>query len=672
MDSGRGRVDIEELRKRAEKLRDEIRKHDYHYYVLDQPLISDAEYDRLVRELEEIERSYPELVTPDSPTQRVGGQVLKGFAVVRHRVPLLSLDNAFSQGELEAFDRRIKEKLGKEAVDYVCELKIDGVSVALVYQDGVLVSGATRGDGMVGEDVTQNVRTIRSLPLRLNRQIRRLEVRGEVYMPKEAFARLNREREERGEKNFANPRNAAAGSLRQLDPKVTAGRTLSIFVYDILYIEGEEVPSQLQTLEFLAEIGLPVDKNYRWCSSINEVISFCEEWQEKRHDLPYEIDGVVVKLNSIPARGFLGTTAKSPRWAIAYKFPAEEKETRIISIELNVGRTGVITPTAVMEPVSLAGTTVSRASLHNYDYIREKDIRIGDRVIVHKAGDIIPEVLRSLPERRTGEEIEFKMPETCPACGSKVVRFSGEVAYRCDNINCPARLKESLVFFASREAMDIEGLGPALVEQLVDRGMVRNVADLYYLTEEQLAGLERMGPKSARNLIKALEESKKRPLHRLLNALGIRYVGSKTARLLAERFRDIEQFADISPEELMSVPEVGEKIAESVIAFFAEPRNWETIRKLKDAGVNTVEGESSKGKDERFAGKTFVLTGALDSMTRSEAAKAIEERGGKVTSSVSGKTDYVVVGRDPGSKYDKAVALGVTILDENEFLDMLK
>ncbi|ADI01403.1 NAD-dependent DNA ligase LigA [Syntrophothermus lipocalidus] len=662
---------METPRERAEKLREEIRKHDYHYYVLDQPLISDAEYDRLFRELVELEQAYPDLVTPDSPTQRVGGEVLKGFTPVQHRVPLLSLDNAFNERELRDFNRRLKERLGDEAVAYVCELKIDGVSIALVYQDGVLMSGATRGDGIVGEDVTANIRTIKSLPLRLTYPLPRVEVRGEVYMPKEAFARLNREREDRGEKTFANPRNAAAGSIRQLDPKVTAGRTLGLLVYDILHLEGKEIDSQRETLEFLSELGFPVDRNFRWCASLDEVLEYCEEWQGRRHELPYEIDGVVVKLNSLPARQLLGATAKSPRWAIAYKFPAEEKETKIVAIELNVGRTGVITPTAVMEPVSLAGTTVSRASLHNYDLIREKDIRVGDMVVVHKAGDIIPEVVRSLPEKRTGKEIEFKMPDKCPACGSRVVRFSGEVAYRCDNINCPARLKESLIFFASREAMDIEGLGPALVEQLVDRGMVSNVADLYYLRAEELAGLERMGQKSAANLIRALEQSKGRPLHRLLNALGIRYVGLKTARILAEHYRDIERFSDIDREELMSIPEIGEKIAESVTAFFAEPRNWDSIHKLKKAGVNTVEPEFSMAQDSQFAGKTFVLTGALESMTRNEATKAIEDRGGKVTNSVSRKTDFVVAGRDPGSKYDKAVALGVTVLDENQFLQLL-
>ncbi|NLU49185.1 MAG: NAD-dependent DNA ligase LigA [Syntrophomonadaceae bacterium] len=662
---------MHELQQRIEKLRDEIRKHDYHYYVLDQPLISDAEYDRLMRELFELEKAHPELVTPDSPTQRVGGEPLKGFETVRHRVPLLSLENTFSAEEIRSFHRRIRERVAEREITYVSELKLDGVSVALVYENGVLVSGATRGNGLVGEDVTSNVRTITPLPLRLQENIPRLEVRGEVFMPKEAFARLNRERDEKGEKTFANPRNAAAGSLRQLDARVTASRLLAVFVYDILYLEGREISTQHEALHFLASLGLPVNPHFRYCSSIDEVIGYCGEWQEKRHELPYEIDGVVIKLNPVAAREMMGSTARSPRWATSYKFPPEERVTRLLGIELNVGRTGVITPTAVMEPVFLAGSTVSRASLHNYDLIRERDIRLNDMVIVHKAGDVIPEIIGPVKEKRTGKEMEFAMPDRCPVCGSQVVRFSGEVAYRCDNINCPARLKESLVFFASRDAMDIEGLGPALVEQLVDKGLVSNVADLYYLNEEQLAGLERMGKKSAANLIAALQESKKRPLSRLLHALGIRHVGLKSARLLTEHFRDIDDFRSLTRENLVAIPEVGEKMAESIIAFFAEPRNLDTIERLKQAGVNTCETVPAAPAGTLFAGKTFVLTGTLESMTRPEATAAIEALGGKVTGSVSKKTDYVVVGTNPGSKYDKAVSLGVAILTEDELLLML-
>lgn len=662
---------MDEARARIQKLREDIQRHDYQYYVLDQPLISDAEYDRLMRELVELEKAHPELVTPDSPTQRVGGQPLQGFETVRHRVPLLSLDNAFSEGEVLNFHRRVRGRLGNEEISYVTELKIDGVSVALTYENGMLVSGATRGDGLVGEDITTNIRTIRALPLRLRSDLSRLVVRGEVFMPKSAFARLNRVREERGERVFANPRNAAAGSLRQLDPGVTAGRALAVFVYDILYLEGASISSQHEALQFLAEQGLPVNPEYRYCSSIDPVIEYCQEWETRRYELPYEIDGVVIKLDSLRDRELMGATARNPRWAIAYKFPAEEKETRLVGIELNVGRTGVITPTAVMEPVSLAGTTVSRASLHNYDLIKEKDIRLNDTVIVHKAGDIIPEVIRPVKEKRTGQEKEFVMPENCPVCGSRVVRFTGEVAYRCDNINCPARLKESLVFFASRDAMDIEGLGPALVQQLVEQGLVRDVADLYYLQAEQLAGLERMGEKSAANLIAALEASKSRPLHRLIHALGIRHVGLKSARLLTQRFRDIDEFPHLKVEDLTAIPEIGEKIAESITVFFAEPRNLETIERLKQAGINTVEEQTVDVSDSLLAGKTLVLTGKLEKMTRSEATAVIESLGGRVVNSVSKKTDYVVMGSDPGSKYDKAVNLGISIINEDQFLELI-
>ncbi|MCR4400884.1 MAG: NAD-dependent DNA ligase LigA, partial [Syntrophomonadaceae bacterium] len=609
-----------------------------------------------MRELLELERQHPELVTPDSPTRRVGGEPLPGFRQVRHRVPLLSLDNAFSEAEIRDFHRRVSERVEGE-VSYVTELKMDGVSVALVYENGVLVSGATRGDGAVGEDVgaigedvTENARTIRSLPLRLRQELPRLEVRGEVYLAKEVFARLNQEREERGERTFANPRNAAAGSLRQLDPRVTAGRSLAVVLYDVLYAEGVTLATQQEVLEFLARVGLPVEPHYRFCPGVEEVLAFCREWQQRRHELAYDIDGVVIKLDSLPARELLGSTVKSPRWAIAYKFPAEEKVTRLLTVEANVGRTGVITPTAILEPVTLAGTVVSRASLHNFDLAREKDIRVGDLVVVHKAGDIIPEVVGPLTESRTGNESELVPPERCPVCGSQVVRFSGEVALRCDNINCPARLVESLVFFASRDAMDIEGLGPALAAQLVEKGMVRNVADLYYLSAEQLAELPRMGKKSAANLVRALEKSKARPLHRLLHALGIRHVGLKSARLLAAHFPDIDLFPGLSREQLTALPEVGEKMAESVMAFFAEPRNLETIERLKAAGVNTREPVAGGVQTGPLAGKVFVLTGTLASMTRAEAGALIESLGGKTSSSVSRRTDYVVAGTDPGSK----------------------
>lgn len=659
------------MKERIEQLRDQIRKHDYHYYVLDSPLITDREYDELLAELKSLEAEYPELVTPDSPTQRVGGEPLPGFTTVRHRVPLLSLDNTFSREELVEFNRRIQARLFPEEISYVCELKIDGVSIALIYEDGLLTSAATRGDGVVGENVTQNVRTIRTLPLRLRDPVPRLEVRGEIYIAKQDFVRLNREREERGEKTFANPRNSAAGSLRQLDPRVTASRPLKAFIYDLLYLEGPEICDQAEVLDFLRSQGFPVNPHWRLVSGIDEIWDYCQEWRERRHELDYETDGVVVKLNPLKTRETMGFTAKSPRWATAFKFPAEEKETRILEIELNVGRTGVITPTAVMTPVLIGGSVVSRASLHNFDLMRERDIRVGDWVIIHKAGDIIPEVIRPLVEKRTGKEEPFPVPDKCPVCAATVIRFEGEVAYRCDNINCPARLKESLIFFASREAMDIEGMGPAVVDQLVDRNLVQNVADLYSLSLEDLLTLDKTGKKKATNLLEAIEASKSRPLSRLLHALGIRFVGGKTARIVAERFRDIDVIAALSEQSLMQVPEIGAKIAASLVSFFEEPENLETIEKLKAAGVNTKEVVVT-GAEGPLSNKTLVLTGSLESLTRNEATELIERHGGRVSSSVSRKTDYVVAGTDPGSKLDKARQLGIPILTESEFLELIK
>ena len=657
--------------KRINELREELRKYEYHYYVLDDPLVSDAEYDRLLQELRQLENEHPELLTPDSPTRRVGGQAAAKFNPIVHRRPLLSLDNAFSLNDLQEFHRRVVRVL--PVASYMAELKIDGVSIALVYQDGVLINAATRGDGLVGEDVTTNIRTIKSIPLRLRDSIPRLEVRGEIYMPKQEFLRLNQEKEEKGEKVFANPRNAAAGSLRQLDPGITAQRALATFIYDITYIDGvdgAEIANQQQALEFLKQQGFPVNPEARLCSDIEAVYAYSQEYQEKRHGLPYEIDGVVIKLNPMAGRENLGQTAKSPRWAIAYKFPAEEKETRLLAVEVNVGRTGIIAPTAILEPVSLAGTTVSRASMHNFDLLQEKDIRVGDIVLVHKAGDIIPEIIKPVVEKRQGGEQEITAPIDCPSCGSQVVRFEGEVAYRCENINCPARLKESLIFFASRPAMDIDGLGPAVIEQLVEKNLVAKVDDLYYLQEEKIAGLDRMGAKSAANLIQAIENSKSRPLYRVLTALGIRHVGARTARILTPHINNIDSFNEVNEEQLMSIPEIGPRMAESIVKFFREPRNQDTIARLKAAGVNMVEEESEPGL-KPLAGKTFVLTGAMESMTRNNASEKIEARGGKVSSSVSKKTSYVVAGKDPGSKYDKAIQLGVTILTEEEFLKIL-
>ncbi|NLO22219.1 MAG: NAD-dependent DNA ligase LigA [Syntrophomonadaceae bacterium] len=653
---------------KVEKLREEIRKHEYHYYVLDDPLISDAEYDGLMIELRQLEEAHPELLSSHSPTQRIGGQPLPMFGSITHRLPLLSLDNAFSYQDLRFFDQRLKKELGP--VTYVAELKIDGVSIALVYEQGVLINAATRGDGMVGEDVTANIRTVKSIPLKLKNELPRVEVRGEVYMPKGQFVRLNREKEEKGEKVFANPRNAAAGSLRQLNPKITARRALDSFIYDIMHLEGKDIYSQQEALQILGELGFKVNPQSKYCQDIEEVIQYIETWVEQRHGLPYETDGVVVKLDPYAGRQQMGQTIRSPRWAVAYKFPAEEMETRVLDVEVNVGRTGIIAPTAILEPVFIAGTTVSRASMHNFDLVEEKDIRIGDRVLIHKAGDIIPEIIKSLPQYREGQEKIIVPPHNCPACGSVLIRLDSEVAWRCENISCPARLKESIIFFASRGAMDIEGLGPALVEQLVNSGLVNQVADLYKLDVEKVASLDRMGNKSAHNLLQAIEKSKEQPLHRLLTALGIRHIGAKSARLLTQRIAHMENFFKVSEDELAQIQEIGPIMADSIVKFFAEPLNRDTIDLLCEQGVNMTEPRPLT-QEFPLAGQTFVLTGTLQTMTRNEVAEVIEKLGGKVSGSVSKKTDYLVVGESPGSKYDKAMGLGIKILEEEQFLQNL-
>lgn len=655
---------------RAEELREEIRRHDYNYYVLDQPVISDADYDRLYRELQELEEQYPEIVTPDSPTQRVGGAPLKSFGTVAHRVPLLSLGNAFTGDELRDFDRRVRQTVEKAA--YVVEPKIDGLTIALVYENGRLVSGATRGDGVNGEDITSNLKTIKEIPLRLKEPVSRLDVRGEAYMSRKAFERLNREREERGEPFFANPRNAAAGSLRQLDPQVAASRALKVFIYSIIYSEGEPVESQWEALEQLERLGFPVNPWRKYCTSIEEVIEACREGLERRDSLPYEIDGMVIKLNLFEQQERLGSTSKSPRWAVAYKFPAEQAVTRVLDITTRVGRTGVLTPTAVLEPVRVAGSTVSRATLHNEDIINEKDIRIGDQVVIHKAGDVIPEVVRVLKEKRTGEETPFTMPVRCPECGARVIRLDGEAASRCVNASsCPAQLREGIIHFASRGAMNIEGLGPAVVAQLISAGLIKSAADLYYLKREDLVGLERMGDKSADNLINAIKRSRENSLGKLLFALGIRFVGERVGRILAERFGSLERVREAGFEELKETPEVGDKIAASITAYMQDKDNRELMRRLEEAGVNTREKAVVK-TDSPLSGKTLVLTGTLSSLTRKEAQELIEQRGGRVSGSVSRQTDYVVVGEEAGSKLDKANALGITTLNEADFLSLLE
>ncbi|MGE5588778.1 MAG: NAD-dependent DNA ligase LigA [Clostridia bacterium] len=669
--------ELRAVEERIRKLRDEIEFHNHRYYVLDDPVISDSEYDALMRELVELEAQYPELVTPDSPTQRVGAAPAEAFAAVVHRAPMMSLANVYSVEEIRAFDARVRRALGGEPVEYVAELKIDGLAVSLTYEDGRFVRGATRGDGTTGEDVTHNLRTIRSIPmrLRLDRPIS-IDVRGEVYMIRREFHRLNEKRRAAGEQLFANPRNAAAGSLRQLDPKVTAARPLDIFVYGIGYVSGagSAAPeTHLEALGLLREAGFRTNPNTRLCRTVDEVVDYCAYWGERRDTLDYEIDGVVVKVNSLAQQERLGATARSPRWAVAYKFPARQAMTMVRDIIVQVGRTGTLTPVAVLDPVELAGSTVSRATLHNEDIIKAKDIRVGDTVVVEKGGDVIPEVVKVVADRRTGAEREFRMPEKCPECGADVVRLEGEAASRCvGGMGCPAQVRETILHFASRDAMDIEGMGPSLVAQLLESGLVKTVADIYDLKLDDIARLERMGKKSAENLLRAIEGSKDRPLHRLVFALGIRHVGERSARDLAERFGTMDRLAAATYEELTGVPDVGPKVAESVLSFFREPRNREILRRLAEAGVNMKETEKAvTPRESPLAGKTVVLTGTLERFTRKEAEEAVLARGGHVSSSVSRKTDYVVVGKDPGSKYDKARELGVTILDEHEFEALL-
>lgn len=662
---------------RAEQLRELIHYHNYRYFVLDDPEISDAEYDRLMRELEELEAAYPELVTPDSPTQRVGAAPLEAFETVRHRVPMMSLSNAFDREELEAFDARVRRLLETDQVEYVAELKIDGVAVSLSYEQGRLVRGATRGDGEVGEDVTQNLRTIASVPLRLRQPVT-IDVRGEVFMSKEDFEELNRRRAAEGQPLFANPRNSSAGSLRQLDPRVTAERPLDIFCYAIGYLEenpdagkSPRPETHKEALELLTELGFKVNPHAKVCRTIDEVVDYCREWEANRRTLPYEIDGVVIKVNRLADHARLGATAKSPRWAIAYKFAAERVTTVVRDIIVNVGRTGAVTPMAVLDPVRVAGTTVSRATLHNEDYIRQKDIRIGDTVVIHKAGDIIPEVVEVVKEKRTGQERTFEMIKVCPACGGEVVRPQGEAVARCINASCPAQLVEGLIHFASRGAMDIEGFGPKLAAALVDKGLVKDFADLYRLTKEQLTGLERMGEKSATKLLAALEASKGRGLARLLYALGIRHVGEGTAADLAAHFGSMEALSQASVEKLLEVPEIGEKIAQSIVDYFAQERNQALIAALAKLGVKMSEDAPVQEGERPLEGKRFVITGTLSSMTRQEAESAIKRLGGATSGSVSRNTDFAVAGASPGSKLRKAEELGVPVLDEEAFLKLI-
>lgn len=660
----------------ADKLRREIRHNEYLYYVLDAPEITDAEYDRMMVRLRELEARYPDSIPADSPTQRVGGRASSQFTEVRHLEPLLSLGNVFSAEELRAFDERVRSGLpAGSKVEYVMEPKIDGLACSLIYENGKLVRAATRGDGVVGENVTANVRTIRSIPLTLKVSEGEavpelLDVRGEVYMPRQAFMRLNEQRAERGESEFANPRNAAAGSLRQLDPQVTASRSLSFFAY---YLVGEGAqPKHSESLALLARYGFKVSENYKVVENIDEAIKYIGDFNELRQGLSYDTDGAVIKVNDVYQQRILGATGKDPRWATAYKYPPEQAETTLEDIDWRVGRTGVLTPTAVLTPVKLSGSVISRATLHNEDFIRAKDIRIGDRVIINKAGEIIPEVLRVVVEKRTGDEKEVEIPSVCPECGWRVERQGEEAAIRCTNPHCPALGREGLIHFVSRDAMNIDGCGPSVINALLDAGLVRDAADLYSLRKEDLLKLERMGEKSADNLLAALAESKKNELDKLLFALGIRHVGAKVARILATEFGSMEKLQQAQPEELAQIRDIGDKIAESAVTWLNVPANIDLVERLAAAGLTMTFTPPASQEDNPFFGKTLVFTGTMPTLGRAEAKTMAQDVGAKVSGSVSKKTDYVIAGAEAGSKLEKAQQLGVTVIDEAEFLRLLK
>ncbi|HAL55640.1 MAG TPA: DNA ligase [Bacteroidetes bacterium] len=664
------------IAKRMEKLRAQLREHDHRYYVLAEPTISDEEYDRLMRELVDLETTHPDLVTPDSPSHRVGGLPTKEFPTVAHAVPMLSLSNTYNEGEVRDFDRRVRMLLGKEPFRYVCELKFDGVAVSLLYRESVLARGATRGDGVRGDEITQNLKTIRSIPLRTfskKKGMEDFEVRGEVLMEREDFRRMNEERDLAGEKMFINPRNSAAGTLKLQDPKIVASRPLKFFAY---YIRSEmvELSSHYENLKLLRTLGFPVSEHARLCGSIGDVIEYWKEWEERREDLPYDIDGVVVKVDSLRQQDRLGAIAKSPRWAIAFKFAARQATTVLREVTLQVGRVGTVTPVAELEPVFIGGTTVSRATLHNEDYIKELDIRPGDTVVVEKGGDVIPKVSGVNLQRRTSGSAPFSMPNVCPECGSRIFRPEGEANYYCENGDCPAQVKGRIQHFAHRGAMDIEGLGEAVVDQLVNAGFVRTYTDLYELHKkrEQLVSLERWGAKSVDNLLAAVEGSKQRPFSRVLFAMGIRHVGAGVAQLIVGRFHTIDELLTASQQEIEQIQGVGPRIAESIRRFLDDQHNRKNIERLRNAGLRLREEQKRVASGSPFLGKTLVLTGTLSSMSREDAKRKIEDLGGHVASSVSSNTDFVVVGEEPGSKYDKAKKLGVRTLDEKDFLSLLK
>ncbi|MGB6777139.1 MAG: NAD-dependent DNA ligase LigA [Planococcus citreus] len=655
---------------RVIELNELLRDYGHAYYVLDKPRVPDAVYDQLLNELIELENLYPDLIFPDSPTQRVGGTPLSNFEKVRHERPMLSLSNVFNEEDLRDFDKRVRGG-AEDSVEYVCELKIDGLAVSLHYENGKFVRGLTRGDGRVGEDITVNLRTVRSIPLKLKEPVS-IEVRGEVFMPKKSFHALNEDREERGEELFANPRNAAAGSLRQLDSKIAAKRNLDVFIYGIGG-DGETygLNDHDESLRYLTDLGFKTNSERKVCRSVEEVLAYIEQWTDGRNQLSYEIDGIVIKVNRFLHQQDLGFTAKSPKWATAYKFPAEEVMTTVRDIELSIGRTGVVTPTAILEPVAVAGTTVQRASLHNEDLIRERDIRINDKVIIRKAGDIIPEVVKALIEMRSGDEQPFEMPTECPACGSELVRIEGEVALRCVNPKCPAQIVEGMIHFVSRNAMNIDGLGEKVIEQLYREGLIQDISDLYALTKEQLMELERMGDKSASNLIEAIEASKSNSMERLLFGLGIRHVGERGARILSEHFGSIDQLKQANLEELIAIHEIGDKMADAVVTYFDKEEVSSLVERLRERGVNLSYTGTIVRVEEganAFAGKKIVLTGKLENMTRQEAGERIEALGGKLTGSVSKKTDLLIAGEEAGSKLDKAQDLGVEVWNEERLL----
>jgi DNA ligase (NAD+) len=662
-----------EAKRRVEELRDLINFHDYRYYVLDDPEVSDAEYDELMRELKALEEEFPEFITPDSPTQRVGGQPSELFAPARHRARMLSLDNAFSWEELNAWGKRVERVLGRQA-DFVCELKIDGVAVALTYEDGVYARGATRGDGAIGDDITANIRTIRVVPVRLRGSGHQsfLEVRGEVYLPVKAFEQLNDELTEKGQRPFANPRNGAAGSLRQKDPQVTASRPLRLWCYGVGVAEGRRFERHSEALEYLKESGLPVPPTTETLESLEEVFAFCERWQEHRHDIDYEIDGVVVKVDQIALQEELGATSHAPRWAIAYKFPPEERTTRLNKIMVHTGRTGVVTPFAMLEPVFVGGVTVTTATLHNEDEVKRKDVREGDIVVVRRAGDVIPEVVGPVPSKRPKGARPWRFPKRCTSCDTELVRREGEAYWRCPNRRgCPSQNIEWLFHFASRGAMDIEHLGYKTGMALIDRGWIKDPADVYSLSEEHLAQLPGFKEKSISNLMRSIESSKDRPLWRLFVALSIPHVGSHVAQVLADAFSSIDALQDASVEDLEAVEEIGPIVARAVHDWFHDPANRKLLEKLRKAGIRMADKPKKRKAKGPLTGKTIVVTGGLQSMSREEATKAAEDAGARVASSVSKKTDFVVVGTDPGSKYERALSLGVETVDEKGFLKRL-